>query len=81
MSPLATAAARASSSQGGMSAIVIAAIVVGALLLLLALALALALRGGRRPRWALEARHALAEASYRASATFSELGDWVRLGR
>src|SRR5271166_4707849 len=30
--------------------------------------------------WALALRFALAEAGYRASATWAELGDWMRLG-
>jgi hypothetical protein len=33
------------------------------------------------PRWARSARHALAEGSFRASATWAEFIDWVRLGR
>jgi hypothetical protein len=32
------------------------------------------------PRWTLSFRHVMAEAGYRMSATFSELGDWIRLG-
>jgi hypothetical protein len=33
------------------------------------------------PRWTLSLRHAMAEASFRASATWSEFSDWARLGR
>jgi hypothetical protein len=33
------------------------------------------------PRWTLSARHAIAEAGFRASATWAEFSDWVRLGR
>lgn len=33
------------------------------------------------PRWTLSLRHAVAEAGFRASATWAELGDWMRLGR
>jgi len=33
------------------------------------------------PRWTLSLRHAMAEASFRASATWAEFSDWARLGR
>jgi hypothetical protein len=33
------------------------------------------------PRWTLSLRHAMAEASFRASATWAEFADWARLGR
>lgn len=33
------------------------------------------------PRWLLGTRHACTEAGYRASATWAEFTDWVRLGR
>ncbi len=33
------------------------------------------------PHWTLSLRHAAAEAGVRLSATWAELGDWVRLGR
>ena len=33
------------------------------------------------PRWLLALRHAIAEAGFRASATWREFGDWARLGR
>lgn len=33
------------------------------------------------PRWVRSARHALAEGGFRASATWAEFSDWVRLGR
>jgi cytochrome b len=32
------------------------------------------------PRWAQSVRHAMAEAAFRASATWAEFSDWVRLG-
>jgi hypothetical protein len=32
------------------------------------------------PHWLLSLRHSLAEAGFRASATWSELTDWMRLG-
>lgn len=36
---------------------------------------------GRDPRWLGSARHAFAEAGYRAGVTLEEFGDWLRLGR
>jgi hypothetical protein len=33
------------------------------------------------PRWTLALRHAMAEAGFRASNTWSELTDWAKLGR
>ncbi len=33
------------------------------------------------PAWAVRARHAAGEAGWRASSTFSEFADFVRLGR
>jgi hypothetical protein len=32
------------------------------------------------PRWMLSLRHAIAEAGFRASATWAEFSDWLRLG-
>ncbi|HXP28853.1 MAG TPA: hypothetical protein VN804_03800, partial [Solirubrobacteraceae bacterium] len=59
-------------------AIVIAAL--AALLILACLGWALARRRAFEPRWLLSLRHATAEAGFRASATWSEFLDWVRLG-
>jgi hypothetical protein len=36
---------------------------------------------GFDPAWLADARHALAEARYRASGVLAEFGDWLRLGR
>jgi hypothetical protein len=33
------------------------------------------------PRWTRSARHALSEGGFRASATWAEFTDWLRLGR
>jgi hypothetical protein len=53
-----------------------------ALLALAALALAGAVRVlAWEPAWLLRARHASAEAGWRAGNTWSEFSDWVRLGR
>jgi hypothetical protein len=59
-------------------AIVIAAL--AALLLLACVAWGLARRSAFEPHWLLSLRHSLAEAGFRASATWSEFTDWVQLG-
>jgi hypothetical protein len=58
--------------------IVIAA--VAALLVLGCAAWAIARRRAFEPRWTLSMRHAIAEAGFRASATWAEFVDWLRLG-
>lgn len=60
------------------------AIVAAAIAALLALSCAvwgIARMQSYEPRWTLSLRHALAEASFRASATWAEFSDWARLGR
>ena len=76
-----TAQAKKSNSDRPLStgAIVIAALAL--LLLLGCIAWALARRRAFEPHWLLSLRHAMAEAGFRASATWSEFADWVRLGR
>ncbi|HEX4483947.1 MAG TPA: hypothetical protein VH081_09170 [Solirubrobacteraceae bacterium] len=59
-------------------AIVIAAL--AALLVIACVGWALARRRAFEPHWLLSLRHATAEAGFRASATWSEFLDWVRLG-
>jgi hypothetical protein len=59
----------------------IALAALGALVVLACLAWALARSLAFEPRWTLSARHAIAEAGFRASATWAELSDWARLGR
>jgi hypothetical protein len=73
-------AAKASTGDRPLStgAIVIAAL--AALLVLACLGWALARRRAFEPHWLLSLRHATAEAGVRASATWSEFLDWVRLG-
>jgi len=63
-----------------LSTAAIALIVLGALLVLGCLAWALARWLAYEPRWVTSLAHSLREAGYRASATWAELGDWVRLG-
>jgi hypothetical protein len=70
-----------SSSTSGIS---IAAIVVAAIALLVALAAAalwLARSQAYEPGWTVTLRHSLAEASFRASSTWAEFSDWIRVGR
>jgi hypothetical protein len=59
---------------------IVAAILAG-LLILACLAWAIGRSWAYEPRWTLTARHALAEAALRVSATWGELSDWARLGR
>jgi hypothetical protein len=61
-----------------------AAIVLAILALLLALGAAawgIARWQAYEPRWTVSMRHAMAEAGFRASSTWAEFTDWVRLGR
>jgi cobalamin biosynthesis Mg chelatase CobN len=55
--------------------------VLAGLLILACLAWALARRRAFEPHWLLSLRHAMAEAGFRASATWAEFTDWARLGR
>jgi hypothetical protein len=66
----------ASTLSGG----AIAAAVLGALLLLGCAAWALARARAFEPHWLVSLRHAIAEAGFRASETWAEFIDWVRLG-
>lgn len=63
------------------SSAAIALAVLGGLVALACLGWALARVRTYEPRWLLSLRHAGAEAGFRASATWAELTDWVRLGR
>jgi hypothetical protein len=63
-----------------LSTIAIVAAVLAAVLLLACIGWALARRRAFEPRWMLSLRHAMAEAGFRASATWAEFSDWVRLG-
>jgi hypothetical protein len=59
--------------------IIVAAL--GALLVLGCAAWGVARRRAYEPHWSLTFSHAMAEAGYRASATWAEFRDWARLGR
>jgi len=85
MSPHALLAAGAAhvhpASGGGTSTGAILLAVLAGVLVLACLAWALARMLAWEPAWAPSLRHALAEAGFRASATWSEFADWARLGR
>jgi hypothetical protein len=60
-----------------------AAIVIAAIAAVLALgcaAWAIARLQAFEPHWSLSARHLLAEAGFRASSTWAEFSDWIRVG-
>lgn len=84
MSPLvlaASAAAHARHSGGGLSTGAVVLAVLAGVLALACLAWALGRAYAWEPRSLLWLRHAVAEARFRASATWSEFADWARLGR
>jgi hypothetical protein len=68
-------------SSHGLSTLDVAIAAAAALVALACLAWALARMLTFEPRWTLSLRHALAEASFRASATWAEFSDWARLGQ
>ncbi len=70
----------ASSHTTSLSASTIAIAAAAALLILGCLAWAVARRRAFEPRWTLALRHAVAEAGFRASETWAEFIDWLRLG-
>ncbi len=78
---IAGAALGRNASDAEAPAPVVALGVLGALLALAGLAYGLAHWLAWDPRWARSARHAFAEAGWRAGNTWSEFADWVRLGR
>jgi hypothetical protein len=65
----------------GLSTLDLTIAAVAAIVALACLAWALARTLTFEPRWTLSLRHAAAEASFRASATWAEFSDWARLGR
>ena len=74
--PLLTASRHSTSLST--AAIVIAAL--AALAALLCAAWGIARWRALEPRWTLSLRHAIAEAGFRASATWAEFADWMKLG-
>jgi hypothetical protein len=73
------APARSKHSES-LSTAAIAAVILAAVLVLACIAWALARRRAFEPHWLLSLRHAMAEAGFRASATWAEFADWARLG-
>jgi hypothetical protein len=69
-----------STSSGKLSNAAIAAVAIAALVALGCLAWGIARMRAFEPHWTLSLRHAIAEAGFRASATWAEFSDWVRLG-
>ncbi|HEV2924380.1 MAG TPA: hypothetical protein VGW98_10125 [Solirubrobacteraceae bacterium] len=72
-------APRRASSSTSTAAIALAAL--AALVALSAAVWGFARRRALEPRWSASMRHTMAEAGFRASATWAEFTDWVRLGR
>jgi len=70
-----------SASSNKLSTPAILAAVVAALLALGCAIWAIARLQAFEPHWTLSLRHTLAEAGFRASATWAEFSDWARLGR
>jgi hypothetical protein len=75
------AASKTRSSDAGVPAPLVALAIIGALMALAALLYALARWWAWEPPWLVRARHAGAEASWRASGSWAEFVDWVRMGR
>ena len=76
----ASTAAPASGGGDSTAALVLLA-VVGIVLLAAAVAWGAARWWAWEPRWVLRARHAGAEAGWRASNTWADFRDWLRFGR
>jgi hypothetical protein len=75
------AASKTKSSDAGVPAPLVALAVIGALMALAGLLYGLARWWAWEPRWLVRMRHAGAEAGWRASGSWAEFMDWVRLGR
>ena len=74
-------AAPATGSEASILRVVIPLAIVLVLMAMAALWWSLTTWRGLEPRWLLGVRHAWSEAGYRASGTWAEFTDWVRLGR
>jgi hypothetical protein len=81
MRPQTQTAAQHLSHTGGLSTDAAAIAAVAAVVALLCVAWGVARVLTFEPHWTLSLRHALAEAGFRASATWAEFSDWARLGR
>jgi hypothetical protein len=69
-----------SSSSTTLSSAAIVAAVLAALIALGCIAWGVARVRAFEARWTLSLRHAIAEAGFRAAATWAEFSDWARLG-
>jgi hypothetical protein len=78
---IAQAAASSGDSEAGTPAALLLLAILGALLALGGALYALARWSAWDPAWARGTRHAVGEAGWRASATWAEFADWVRIGR
>jgi len=67
-------------SGGGPSHAAIAIAIVAAIVVLGIVVWGVARMSAYEPRWTLSLRHSLAEARFRAAATWAEFSDWARLG-
>jgi hypothetical protein len=74
-------ARKPSGGSSSTSGAAIALAVLAALAALACAAWAIARRQAFEPLWAASLRHSMAEAGFRASATWAEFTDWARLGR
>jgi hypothetical protein len=75
------AASKRDSSDAGIPAPLVALAIIAVLMMLAALLYGLARWWAWEPDWLVRARHAGAEAGWRASSSWAEFLDWVRLGR
>jgi hypothetical protein len=75
------AASKTRHSDAGIPAPLVALAIIGALIALAALLYGLARWWAWEPNWLVRWRHAGAEAGWRASGSWAEFMDWVRLGR
>lgn len=73
-------ATHATRGGGGISGGALLAAVIAALIALACVGWAVFRLGAFEPHWLLSWRHSLGEASFRASATWAEFTDWIRLG-
>jgi len=72
--------AKVTSTSSKLSDTGIAVAVLAGLIALACLVWGVARMLAYEPRWTLSLRHSLAEAGFRASATWAELSDWARIG-
>lgn len=68
-------------SSGKLSNAAIAAVAIAAIAIVCCLAWGIVRMTAFEPRWLQSLRHSIAEAGFRASATWAEFSDWARLGR